>query len=279
MASFRNMSLLLTAAIALGRCCGAQQAQTADLLDRAENAVVSYVNKLADVHCTENVEQVKVQPNGKTGSSIKTQYDYFVLLQGNSLDLQLAESRLAIGNVPQKQPPMLLSNGFSMLLLIFHPYYRGSFAFTPEVQEQIAGRGTVRYHFAHISGTRSPAALALREREYPLDLQGSAWLDVNTGQPLRMEAELLQPMTDIGLRSLKVRVEYAPVAALAGHPVLASLAEVDLETPRQHWRNSHEFRDYKLFTTDASQDANVKVHPNPGDAQGNPSPSSTQEKP
>jgi len=134
----------------------------------------------------------------------------------------------------------------------------------------------VRYHFAHIAGTRSPAALALRDREYPLDLQGSAWLDAESGQPLRIDAELLHPMTDIGLRSLAVHVEYEPVTGLAGHPVLASVANVDLETPGQHWRNSHVFRDYKLFSTDATQDPNVKVHTGASESS---SPSSTQEKP
>ena len=32
-----------------------------------------------------------------------------------------------------------------------------------------------------IPGTRSPAALALRGREYPLELSGSAWIDPQTG--------------------------------------------------------------------------------------------------
>jgi hypothetical protein len=90
-------------------------------------------------------------------------------------------------------------------------------------------------------------------------------------------------MTDIGLRSLAVHVEYAPAIGIAGHPVLASVADVDLETPRQHWKNSHGFRDYKLFSADATQDPNVKVHANATGTQGGstqPSnPSSNQEKP
>jgi hypothetical protein len=258
---------------------GAQGALAQDLLDRAENATVAYINKLAEVHCTEDVDQVKVRPNGKVETSIKTQYDYFVLLQGNSLELQLAESRLATMKAPQKQPPMLLSNGFSMLLLIFHPYYRASFEFTPEDKEEIGGRVAAKYHFAYIAGMRSPAALALREREYPLDLQGSAWVDADTGQPLRIDAELQHPMTDIGLRELRVHVEYAPATALPGNPVLASVADVDLETPRQHWRNSHVFQNYKLFSTDTTQDPNVKVHATAAATQDGSTQPNSQEKP
>jgi hypothetical protein len=238
----------------------AQQPAASDLLDRAQDAVVRYIEKLAEVHCTEDVEQVKLRPNGKTEAAFKTQFDYFVLLQGNSIDLQLAESRLALTKAPQRQASMLLSNGFSMLLLIFHPYFRNGFTFAPEGPEDVAGRRAVRYHFAHIDGARSPAALALRNREYPLDLQGSAWIDVETGQPLRIDAELLHPMTDIGLHSLTVHVEYAPIAGVSGSPVLVTLADIDVETQRQHWRNSHVFRDYMLFSADASQDPHVKVH-------------------
>jgi len=279
MALFRD-GICATAAIALScAASGAQQREPSNLLDRAQSAVSTYINKLAEVHCTEDVVQAKVQPNGKTEKSIKTQYDYFVLLQGNGLDLQLAESRLETIKAPQKQPPMLLTNGFSMLLLIFHPYYRAGFTFTPEGEEEIGGRLAARYHFAYISGMRSPAALALREREYPLNLQGSAWIDGDTGQPLRMDAELQHPMTDIGLRSLRVHVEYAPITTIPGNAVLSTIADVDLETPRQHWRNSHAFQNYKLFSTDATQDPNVKVHANPAGAHGDSTQPNNEEKP
>jgi hypothetical protein len=41
---------------------------------------------------------------------------------------------------------------------------------------------------------------------------------------------------------------------------LPALAVVDVTTPRQHWRNTHVFDDYKTFSTDAIQDTNVKIH-------------------
>jgi len=281
MRRFRDASLCAAAAAVLLAIApgAAQQEKTDDLLSRAEDAVALYIAKLADVHCTEEVHQVKVRPDGKPEATVKTEYDYFVLLQGNSIDLQLAESRLAAGKEPQRQTPLLLSNGLSMLLLMFHPYYRAGFTFHPEGPEEMAGRHTMRYHFAHIAGTRTPSALALRQREYPLDLQGTAWIDAESGQPIRIDAGLLQPMTDVGLKSLTVHVEYVPVAAIPGNPVLVSVADVDLETPRQHWRNSHTFRNYKLFSAEATQDPNVKVHTTSGGAQNGSAPPQTEEKP
>ncbi len=255
-----NGDRVLVFAIALVLNGSTVHAQSAPLLDRAQQTVVTYVAKLADLHCTEDVEQVKLRPNGKAEASLKSEYDYFLLLQGNSDEFQLAESRLEIGKAPSGKTPLLLTNGFSNLLLIFHPYYRDAFEFTAEGQESVGGTMLMRYHFAHVRGARTPAALALRGREYPLELEGTVWLDAASGEPLRIDARLLQPMTDVGLRSLTAQVEYARSNKVAGHPIVPIAAEIELETPRQHWKNSHVFRDYKLFSAEADQDPNVKVH-------------------
>jgi hypothetical protein len=43
------------------------------------------------------------------------------------------------------------------------------------------------------------------------------------------------------------------------------MAVVDVTTPRQHWRNTHVFDNYRGFSIEAEQDPNVKVHgANPG---------------
>lgn len=279
MTRFVDVRVWVTAVLLAGAAARGQQPADPDLLDRVQHAVVKYVSTLADVHCTEQVEQVKMRPNGRAQESLKAEYDYFILLQGNSTDFQLAESRMAKTREQQKPQPLLLSNGFSMLLLIFHPYYRPGFSLSFEGWEVTEGRRAARYHFAHLQGTRTPAALALRGREYPLDLQGTAWVDAESGQPLRMDAELLQPMTDIGLKSLRVHVEYAAATEVPGRPVLVSVADIDLETARQHWRNTHVFRNYHLFSTDATQDPNVKVHQSAKDSAGEPAQPSTQENP
>jgi len=252
---------LLLCAMSLVLNSGGVHAQSASLLDRAQQTVVTYVGKLADLHCTEDVKQDKLRPNGKTEASLKSEYDYFLLLQGNNDEFQLAESRLQIGKTPAEKTPLLLTNGFSNLLLIFHPYYRDAFEFTAQGQESVGAKMTMRYHFAHVRGARTPAALALRGREYPLELQGTAWLDAATGEPLRIDAQLLQPMTDIGLTSFTVHVDYARLNQVADHPIVPIAADIELETPRQHWKNSHVFRDYKLFSAEADQDPNVKIHP------------------
>lgn len=243
-------------------------------IDQAQQQVVEYLGKLGDLRCTEDVEQRKLKPNGNTEISARSQYDYFLLMEGSEDNFQLSESRLELGGTTSKHIPLLLSNGFSTLLLVFHPYYRNSFDFTSGRTELLNGRSVIPVQFAHIPGTRTPAALALRGREFPLEFKGTAWLDAHSGQVIRMEACLLHEMTDVGLRSLAIHVEYKPSPRSTDHFMLPALAIVDLETLHQHWRNIHTFHDYKFFSTDAVQDPNVKVQ-----AQEVPMPAQQQTTP
>ena len=259
----------------------AQSVVPANLVDQAQKQVVAYVTNLADLHCTEDVVQEKLKPNGGTELSTKSQYDYFLYMQGNSYDFQLSESRLEVGTQKQARQPLLLTNGFSTLLLVFHPYYRSAFEFTAGPAESLEGRSVIPVHFAHIQGARTPAALALRGREFPLDLEGTAWLDPNSGQVVRMEAGLEREMSDVGMKSLKIRVDYVPSPKAGDHFMVPARAVVELQTPKQHWRNTHSFHNYKVFSIEATQDPAVRVKaakenqpnaasPNPAAESGSP---------
>jgi len=230
--------------------------------DLAARQITSYLARLADLHCTETVTQEKLTGNGHVEAAEHARYDYLVMINGSGDDFQLNESRIESSASRHKPLPMLVTNGFSTVLLVFHPYYRDSFTFTSGAAEMVNGKPAIPIHFSHISGRRSLAALALRGREYPLDLQGTAWLDKQSGEVVKMDAALLHDMSDVGLRSLTIHVEYKP-AKLTGDLAdlaLPAVAVVDVTTPRQHWRNTHVFESYKSFSTDAEQDSNVRIH-------------------
>jgi hypothetical protein len=239
---------------------------------QVQRQVVAFFGKMGDLTCTETVVQQKLREDGHVAATEQSQYDYLIMVQASRDNFALNESRIESGDAPHKPLPMLVTNGFSMLLLVFHPYYADSFRFTSAPEERVDGRLLLPMHFDHISGTRSPAALSLRGREYPLDLTGTAWIDPQSGEVVRMDAGLGQDMSDLGLRSLHVRVDYKPttIRSVNGMP-LPARAVIDLETPRQHWRNTHVFSNYKSFSTAAEQDTTVKViSKDPGQKDGNP---------
>jgi hypothetical protein len=263
--------LVLSPALSTAQAPGANAA-----VDLAQRQITAYLDKLADFHCTESVTQEKLAPNGHVEATERAKYDYLIMMNGNGDEFQLNESRVTAAGPRGKQTqlPMLVTNGVATVLLVFHPYYRDSFHFEAGAEELINGHPAIPIHFTHIAGRRTPAALALRGREYPLELEGTAWIDKQSGEVVKVEATLLHDMSDVGLRSLHIHVEYKPSAPdkSVGVLDLPALAVVDVETPRQHWRNTHVFDNYRGFSTDAEQDPNVKLH-----AANNPEPNTIPE--
>ena len=221
------------------------------MLDRTGSFVVKFLEDFSDMKCTELVSQTKLGKGDKKAYEEDSTYDYLVMTQSPDGDLTLVESRLA-----EKQPkhkrnlPLLVTNGFSTLLLVFHPSYQASFEFVPLGNETVDGKLYAKVHFRHLRGTRSTAALILRQQEYPLDLEGTAWVDPQSGAIAVISAGLESSMEDIGLRSLHCEVRYGrvPLPGLHESYWLPTSATVDVETPRQHWRNLHRFTDYQRFS-------------------------------
>jgi len=139
----------------------------ADLLSRTSEQVTGFLDQFSDVKCTEQVEQEKLGQDGKVELKEESTYDYLVILGNNGGDLSLDESRLPVREAKRdkKNTPMLVSNGFATLFLVFHPYYMDSFRFAL-VGDAVSADGSpiTKVSFQHIPGTRSPAALALRGR-------------------------------------------------------------------------------------------------------------------
>lgn len=234
-----------------------------DLIQRTNDQVAKFVDQFSDVKCTEHVEQQKIRPDGKLELKEVSTFDYLVILTNAGGEISLDESRLPVKQEKKdekKHVPMLVSNGFATLFLVFHPYYSPGFRFVDLGDDPINEHVFRKVHFEHIPGMRSPAALALRGREYPLELAGLAWIDPKTGVIARIQSTLNEGMEDIGLRSLLAEVEFAPVPFSDGnnpswYPVEAT---IEVESPRQHWRNIHRFTDYRKFSVSTDEKVDQK---------------------
>lgn len=249
-------ALVLVVRVPGGRCATTTDS-TDDLLSRTRQQVASFLEQFSDVKCTEHVKQEKITPNGKIQLHEDSIYDYLVILTNAGGELNLNESRLAVHEAKgdKKNTPMLVTNGFATLSLIFHPLYANSFLFSDPQETEVDGRKLSRIDFKHIRGTRSPAALSLRGREYPLELIGSAWIDPQTGVIIKMVLGVGNSMEDVGLKTLRSEIDYAPVTFHDDKDTFwfPVVAKVEVETPRQHWRNTHQFSDYKRFSVSTEE--------------------------
>src|SRR5579864_2835631 len=146
-----------------------------DLLARTADQTSAFLDQFSDVKCTEQVRQEKLGKDDKVELKEESTFDYLVILTNTGGELSLAESRLPIhaAKPDRKNTSMLLSNGFATLFLVFHPLYAESFKFADAGEESLQGHVMNKVSFQHVPGTRSVAALALRGREYPLELSGT----------------------------------------------------------------------------------------------------------
>jgi len=228
-----------------------------DLLARTANQTAGFLDQFSDVKCTEKVRQEKLGKDDKVELKEDSTYDYLVILTNAGGELNLSESRIPVHEAKRdrKNTSMLLSNGFATLFLVFHPYYAEAFKFTLAGEEVVDGRVLDKVGFQHVLGMKSPAALALRGREYPLELSGMAWIDPHTGSITKIEAGIADTLQDVGLKSLNSEIDFAPVPFSDSKQLywFPTQARVEVETPRQHWRNLHQFSAYKKFSVSTEE--------------------------
>lgn len=231
------------------------------VISKVAERVAAFLDVFSDVKCTEQVTQLKLRKSGKAEVEEHSTFDYLVISQTSGGELSLEESRLEEqGDAHPKNASLLATNGFATLLLIFHPQYSGGFEFSMDGPETLGNRPLERIRFRHIKGARTPIVLMLRGREYPLDVAGTAWIDPETGAVERIHVELQESMEDVGLRALTSDVVYSEVKFRGGAPAwLPATATIDVETPRQHWRNIHRFTNYQRFSV--STEETVKTAP------------------
>jgi hypothetical protein len=251
----RARYLVALTALLLSLPCSAETLD--DLLARTSKQVSTFLDQFSNVKCVEHVEQDKLNKDGKVELKEESTFDYLVILTNPGGELTLDESRLEVKQAKQdkKNRSMLVSNGFATLFLIFHPYYSGAFQFTQLEDELVDGRRFSKVAFHHVRGSRTPAALSLRGKEYPLELSGTALIDPKTGAITHIDAGIENTMEDVGLNVLQSDVQYTPVTFKDAKETFwfPAQASVEVETPRQHWRNIHRFSDYKQFSVSTEE--------------------------
>jgi len=202
----------------------------------------------------ELVTQEKLGKHEKVEYKKDSLFDYLALPKEQEEFLTLEELRLSQKENAKKsnEPAVLSTNGFPTLLLIFHPQYRANYRYQMEINGSGDGKLT-RVRFEHIPGTYSTCALALRDKIYPLDLQGTAWIDAQTGAIQKIAAGLIAPLKNINIKSFNVEVIYTPQLFPSDPEAkwCPSTAVIDVQTELQHWRNVHLFSQYKRFTVES----------------------------
>ncbi len=254
-----SVCLLFCCRVAYGQASAAEPAAAAststmapemEAFQRARLSVDKFFQQSTNVVCTENVSQGLVSKNGKVDYREDSVFDYQLQANPNSGSLKLVESRdTRKAAFRDSARTLLITNGFTSMLLILHPSYESSYVFDAAGQETVDGVTNAKINFRAVPGAASPAAFQLRGRNYPLPLSGTIWIEAQSGAVTKLVASLDSNLSDLGLKELRSEVRYAIVHFREPEESywMPQSAVIDVETPRRHWRNVHRFTNYKRF--------------------------------
>ena len=210
----------------------------------------SYFDQTSNVVCMEDVAQAVVGKNNKPMYREESAFEYQMQSSSRNGSLRLTETRES-KKVAFRNPntTLLITNGFASMLLVLHQNYEPSYVFEPVAEETIEGRTLAKVHFKPVPGASSPAAIQLRGRNYPLQLKGDIWIDEESGAVVKLISALDGGLADLGLRDLRSEIHYSIVQFHDPDEAywMPASAVIDVETPKQHWRNVHRFTDYRRF--------------------------------
>ena len=223
------------------------------LVAKTRAAVEQFSQQFTYLRYDEDIEQQKLKSNEKIDYQRKTLFDSIMIIRYEEGGVRITEQRLM-----EKTPahvdarPLLATYGFSALAMVFHPAYEFSFRFTRLGDDALQGTPLARIRFEHLPGTPSPILYQMITDDRPLDLSGTAWLDPATGAIHRIEVESGSTLSEMGVKSIRAVLQYGPVVLQdeTQPQWLPVSATIDLETPRQHWRNVHRFSDYRKYRVD-----------------------------
>ncbi len=263
--SWRAAAALFAAFLCMAGACTAQAppgeiapaAPTLDALVAARKYVQEYFDKFSDLTCKESLTQSILNGSGHTLYRENSAYDYQFQATSASGSLKFNETR-DVRNPAYRDPgrTLLITTGFASLLLVAHPMYETSYTFEPGGEEAIDGASYTRVRFTPLPGASSPASLRLRGKNYPIPMAGTLWIDPQTGTIVKIEAVVDSSMSDLGLAGLRSEVRYAPHTFHGPTETIwvAESAVIEVDTPRQHWRNLHKFTDYKRFSVNVHEE-------------------------
>lgn len=227
-----------------------------EVLEKAGKRIQEFVGNVDRFTATESLVHETVARSGNVVGTEKRKYDYVVSIteaRPGYLDLQEYESS---GSTPADSPGGMTTRGLPALVLIFHPYYSGTFAMKCEGLADWNGKRSWQIYFRQ-RGDKPNKIRAYRigSDSYPVALKGRAWIVADSYEVLGLQTDLIYALPEIRLTAEHTAVQYGPVhfASRGIDMWLPQTAEVftDLRGRRVHRRMS--FSNYLLFSVDDKQ--------------------------
>ena len=235
--------------VELGSACNLE-----DVLQKAGQRIQEFVKNVERFTATESLVHETIGKSGEVSRTEKRQYNYLVSVEQIRSDLFDVEEYRS-NSSSADAPGGIITRGLPALVLIFHPYYAGTFSMKCEGLANLNGKPAWQIYF------RQRADQPNRIRSYkigengpshPVALKGRAWFLADTYQIIGLQTDLIEGLPDLRLTVDHVTLEYGPVhfGSRGVDMWLPQTAELysDLRGKRTHRRLN--FTNYLLFAVD-----------------------------
>src|SRR5438874_1890216 len=227
-----------------------------EVLERAGKRIQEFVGNVDRFTATEFLQHETLARSGNVTATQKRKYDYVVSItevRPGVLDLQEYESS---GSTPADAPGGMTTRGLPALVLIFHPYYSGTFAMKCEGLATWNGTRTWQVYFRQREDQPNKIrAYRIGLENYPVALKGRAWIVADSYQILGVQTDLIAGVPDIRLTAEHTAIQYGPVhfASRGVDMWLPQTAEVYSERKGKRIHRRLSFTNYLLFAVDEKQ--------------------------
>lgn len=221
------------------------------VIEEAGERTMEFVESVNRIQAKEGITNEELTTVGQPLDVEKRRFNYFVSITNSDSGLPLIDETREGDFGPSYFLGHLSMFGLADLPLIFHPSLRGDFQMTCEGLGEWQHQATWLVYFRQ----RPDRPERLRSYElldgtsYTVGLKGRAWIAADTYQIVRLEANLMKPIRQIGLGSEEDVIEYGPVPFQSKKTILWLPKSADIYFYYRHrpFRRHHEFTHYELY--------------------------------
>ncbi len=238
----------LPAVLSNGAACPLPQ-----ILKGTSNHSLDLIESMRRFSASEYIEQVDIDKNGKRRNSSAQTVNYVAEIQQNSSGYPSIQEYRS-GSDPTRKPVM--DFGSAVFALIFHPSHVGNFEFRCEGLTDVQGLPVWQLHFVESNDpNRSFAAIRSGGSINLTRFKGRAWITTDSYDVLRIETDLVSPLTQINLQREHHVITYAPVEFPSRHTRLWLPDSTSLYVAyRGHrYERVHTFTDFQLFSVESTE--------------------------
>jgi tetratricopeptide (TPR) repeat protein len=218
--------------------------------------VTELVDSVNRIQAKEDVIHQELSTMGRPVLTDRRKFEYLISITPTDSGLLVIDENRDGDFGPSESLGQVSMFGLADLPLIFHPEMRDDFQMTCEGLGSWHDQPTWLVYFRQ-RPDRPERIRSYRnmDNSYTVGLKGRAWISPDTYQIVRLEANLMKPVPEVGLGSEEDAIEYGPVPFPSKNVVLWLPSNADIYFYYHHrpFHRHHTFSNYLLFSVSATQ--------------------------